>query len=364
VAVLGFSSPESNSSAIQLSPVKSETGSLLDPFSSISGRNWFAKKLLTSDECPFVTPVMLFGDGPYEKTEFARFLNNYGLHVYLEDKELEDPEFDDTTPDGEERKFQDWDFYGNMYAPIIICGQDGFDTDGFFSLLMEGAASDKPRIMQANQFTNILHWIERIKLDEGKSIFRRSISMKDLVFISQEMFLACLFTEQLPRLPFGDAWMGHIKMHKALSVVEKIRGSRTNENKFFQWPTTDADCGNGTFGEQAWPQIGMLKYLGYKVGQSGAFRTDRQKTLEVAFTVQELPKVNSQDYVKAWGNASSGVRLKKIADSIAAFCRNARRQNSESYEISIADYETDLAWLKRTYYDGRFDRQFTWPDTQ
>lgn len=334
------------------------------PFSTISGRNWMARKILTSDECPFVFPVMLFGDGPFERLEFARFLNRCGLHVYLEDKMLEDPEFDDITPEGAEREFQDWDFYGNKYAPIIVCGQKDFDTNGFFSLLMEGAVSEVPKIHLPSQIANWISWIERTYFDDGTSIFRRSISLKDLLFISQEMLLASLFTEQQPRSPYGAEWEGHITDHKALSCVKKIRARRTEENKPFTWPKTDIEPGNGSLTDQQWPQVGMLKFLGYNVGHNGALRTDRQKALQIAFTAHELPKVNGPEYVKGWGNASTGVRLKKIADSIATFCRNARHQNSKSYTATIADYEEDLAWLKKTYYDGRFDRQFVWPDSK
>jgi hypothetical protein len=62
--------------------------------------------------------------------------------------------------------------------------------------------------------------------------------------------------------------------------------------------------------------------------------------------------------------ASSGVRLQKIAQSIATFCKHARRHNSASYNASIADWEDDLAWLKKSFYDGKFDRKFPWPRTQ
>ncbi len=335
------------------------------PFSTISGRNWMAEKTIASNQSPMVFPVMLLGSGPFEIAELARFLNHYRMNVYLEEKELEDPDFENITQDSSERPFKDWDFYCNMHAPVIVCGQYDFKTSGFLSLLSDNNIAEKPSFQLPPQMVDILRWIERVKVEQSKSFyFKRSKSLANLNFISQEMLLASIFTDQHPRVPYGSDWQEHIKTHNALSFIEQQRANKNIEDKNFVWPTTEITSGNGTLADQFWPQIGMLKFLGYNVGHKGALRTDRQKALQIAFTMHELPKVNGPEYVKGWGNASTGLRLKKIADSIATFCRNARHQNSTSYTATIADYEEDLAWLKKTYYDGRFDRQFTWPDTK
>jgi len=58
-------------------------------------------------------------------------------------------------------------------------------------------------------------------------------------------------------------------------------------------------------------------------------------------------------------------RLERMADLIAANVRNKKRQNQTTFELAINEWERDLSYLKRTYYDGRYDgvTGFQWPDT-
>jgi hypothetical protein len=49
-----------------------------------------------------------------------------------------------------------------------------------------------------------------------------------------------------------------------------------------------------------------------------------------------------------------------MANVIAAHCRNFRRLNAIGYQVAIADWETDLEYLRGQYYDGMFD----WPPTE
>jgi hypothetical protein len=92
-------------------------------------------------------------------------------------------------------------------------------------------------------------------------------------------------------------------------------------------------------------------------------KSTRQKILSEVFEMVKMPRVDSQTYVDSWGAAKSGARLKKMAQSIAAFCRSARRRDEYGMSLAIEEWEEDLAWLKTTYYDGKFDRQFQWPDS-
>jgi hypothetical protein len=68
--------------------------------------------------------------------------------------------------------------------------------------------------------------------------------------------------------------------------------------------------------------------------------------------------MTSTAYMREWGGPRSGERLLKMANSIAAFCRNEKRKSCPSEE-AVSDWEDDLDWLRRTYYRGRF--RFHWP---
>jgi hypothetical protein len=111
--------------------------------------------------------------------------------------------------------------------------------------------------------------------------------------------------------------------------------------------------------EAEWPQVGLLKHMGYKVGSSGLPPHQRREILRTAFETNNLPKVESPEYMRQWGEAASANRLLKIANSIAAFCRNNKRKRNPSQE-AISDWEGDLQWLRKEFYTGRFS--FEWPD--
>ena len=54
-------------------------------------------------------------------------------------------------------------------------------------------------------------------------------------------------------------------------------------------------------------------------------------------------------------------RLRRLANEIARFARNAKRKRSANMESAIADWEDDLHYLYRQYYVGKFG--FGWPTT-
>lgn len=127
------------------------------------------------------------------------------------------------------------------------------------------------------------------------------------------------------------------------------------------WPRTDAPQGYGEISDpEHWPQTGLLAFLGDRVGQSGVEESSRRDILDYVY-ISKLPNVNSPDYMAEWSSASSWPRLRKMAESIAAFTRNAKRKNTPELKTSIDEWQSDLDYLKLEYYVGRYD--FSWPRT-
>ncbi len=127
----------------------------------------------------------------------------------------------------------------------------------------------------------------------------------------------------------------------------------------FQWPTTDAPGGSGDL-EPEWPSAGLLSYLDYHVGTNGLPRPERREILDAVYC-GDLPPVNSSTYMAEWGKPRTAARLQKLAESIAAFARNTKRRRAANVTDAVDDWESDLDYLKRTYYVGRYD--FPWPGT-
>lgn len=131
----------------------------------------------------------------------------------------------------------------------------------------------------------------------------------------------------------------------------------------FPWPSTTAFPSekpelqlDGEFEER-----GMLAHLGYHVGKNGLPPKKRRGLLNSILESETLPRINSKQYVLEWSTSGSSVRLRKMAESIAAFCRNAKRRKNATMSESIRSWEADLAWLKVQFYDNRFT--FRWPST-
>lgn len=105
---------------------------------------------------------------------------------------------------------------------------------------------------------------------------------------------------------------------------------------------------------------GLLSHCGYRVGANGLPESQRRQILDSIF-LEPLPFVNDAAYLREWGEPSTSRRLQKLANCIATFALNASHNNSSNLSQAIQDWEADLAYLKRTYYNGHF--HFQWPQT-
>jgi len=129
----------------------------------------------------------------------------------------------------------------------------------------------------------------------------------------------------------------------------------------FAWPETNAVPGLGGLGDGVFThRHGLLSYLGYRVGENGEFEDSRRSILEIVFK-EKIPNVNSHAYMDEWGIPESSKRLRKLAETIAALVRNARRRDEVAMSLAIREWEGDLAYLRSKFYDGRFN--FQWPPT-
>lgn len=170
---------------------------------------------------------------------------------------------------------------------------------------------------------------------------------KQLRVYSQEMFLLYWMSGCDP---LGDREI-------ALKFAEGHPALEFLLNAGFDWVNTYVGIGDGDleFNKEL-PTVGVLRHLGYKVGISGLFDMERQQILRYVFN-SELPVVVSNEYMKEWGKPKSKERLLKMANSLAAFCRNEKRKSNPS-KIAIKEWEVDLEWLKDTFYTGRFTFQY------
>lgn len=152
----------------------------------------------------------------------------------------------------------------------------------------------------------------------------------------------------------------HLFVEKILTSI--VNGTKPQQiiqpdGKYFRWPDTDVGDHSSHRGTvEVTQEVGVLKSIGYQVGLHAIPLHERRRLLSRVFE-HDLTMELERSYLNEWGGARSSLRLKKLAHTIASLTRNMKRRNGDA--PSIEDWEADLAYLKRRYYDGKYD--FPWP---
>jgi hypothetical protein len=99
------------------------------------------------------------------------------------------------------------------------------------------------------------------------------------------------------KINHGMAW-------KVIQAIhEEWDKSACKPDGYFEWPSTVAEEGDHKLGRQDWPEIGLLKFLGYMVGGTqGVYEGNRRLILSEIFC-GSLPPINSPAYYDAMGFA-------------------------------------------------------------
>ncbi|MFV3332642.1 hypothetical protein ACNFIA_17020 [Pseudomonas sp. NY15437] len=132
---------------------------------------------------------------------------------------------------------------------------------------------------------------------------------------------------------------------------------------YLKWPRTDAPVGLGALFDAEWVTAGMLAHHGYHVGQSGAPLHTRLRILDQLLISDLNETPFSATYLREWGAPGGLVRLLKMANTIAALCRNAKRKPG-NFGAAIDDWESDLKHLHDTHFVQYLKQSLgTWPTT-
>jgi len=198
----------------------------------------------------------------------------------------------------------------------IIVGRDGFTLDELDDLIEE-------------------QWENEPKILSQELLFAAVISGQDPFTADKEILLK--FVEGHPALE-------HL-LHGGLLWPEVIEMEPLGEPQHGQ---TNADR----------VEHSPLNMMNYRVGKTnGLYPNQRHNILREAFETNSLPPVSTTAYMEEWGPARSRKRLWRIAHHLAWLAKF--QKNNPNMEYAIADWVSDLEWLKRTYY--RRSMSFRWP---
>lgn len=131
--------------------------------------------------------------------------------------------------------------------------------------------------------------------------------------------------------------------------------------EFFKWPSTEATPGATKIILDHLLQGGLLSYLGYRVGNTQGVSSYVRHQILCQIFERHLPPVFPTHYLVEWSSARSSGRLRKMAETLAAFVRNAKRRDEDTLFDAIRPWEADLRFLYERYYVGHF--HFAWPQT-
>lgn len=231
---------------------------------------------------------------------------------------------------------------------VLLVGDGPWPIDNFTELLQEigfevwqnGCDADIEVVIVGRE-----NWSE--------SVIDAQIEERDgesLRVYPQELFVMLLAMQADP-----------LKIADPESLLKFVDGHPVFEyllNQEFPWPETafedgpPATIGEGFDGEDA---SSPLYKMGYSVAQQVALTPSRRHDLlEETYAEESLPWCISDEYMEDWGEANSRKRLRRIAWHLHLMTKRFRRHME-----AVARWESDLDWLKRTYYKPI--HRFRWP---
>lgn len=183
-----------------------------------------------------------------------------------------------------------------------------------------------------------------------EQIYNRSAN--DLKIYTQELFVLGLIVGQDPYAFLEQEAIDEIG--EAHSAIKYILG---REFTWPSWPVGDGvwvNVGEKFIGVD-WAQESVLKAMGYSANANGPDTYERQEILRRAFERDIPPGLINYEQRERWGIKKSADRLYAISHFIAWLIGF---QGTDK-PAAKAKWESDLEWLKRTYYSKTM--KFRWP---
>ena len=145
---------------------------------------------------------------------------------------------------------------------------------------------------------------------------------------------------------------------RAIEDTWRMRALGEAPGHWPRWTLIDTTRVDAPADDVNWPRLGVLGMLGYQVGEQGKSRAVRRGILARAYE-GDLPPLLPASQLWEWGDPSTAKRLRKLAESIASFARNAKARDPKMFARAIRDWAEDLDYLRQAYHRGEF--RFMWP---
>jgi hypothetical protein len=187
--------------------------------------------------------------------------------------------------------------------------------------------------------TKILDQIPRMKTRDTVNLWRNALGiLEDPTKVSQHSLAQRVVNA------IGAEW-------------ERRRNAAVDPADMFAWPSTEANHGSGNLDTSDWVEEGVLKFMGYKVGNvDGKLPRIRERILSEIFS-GPLPPVFPSAYLDEWGDPLSFTNIVFIGDGETDIpcMRLVRDQGGHSIAVYQPGSTTKKARAEKLITDKRAD---------
>lgn len=136
----------------------------------------------------------------------------------------------------------------------------------------------------------------------------------------------------------------------------KLLGFCHRNGDYFKWDYKGIYPGPSIFHHKKMDEeSGVLATMGYHVGNSSSLLPHQRREILRKAYEDYIPFVEG-NYMLKWGAPKTPKRLKRIAEYLVYLITErteAQNQDFQDNTTCIADWESDLRWLKKEFYDKR-----------
>ena len=94
------------------------------------------------------------------------------------------------------------------------------------------------------------------------------------------------------------------------------------------------------------PSVGLLKAMGYSVGNNGETIETRREIIDYIMT-KPLPPISSISYMASWGDPLSQRRYQKLSRTLESFVSNSHSRGS--MDLACYQWEQDLLYIQEKW---------------
>ena len=282
------------------------------------------------------------------------------------------------------------DVGNDEFVQVIGLGLDTLLTQ--ISLIMTSSLHDYIPDRRARKFDDqedIYMFEIRTKHRLYRSILRYAAENLNAIYSETPQYI------QHDLRPFSDAYADAVKpnpnldefleflgldkdqRHRVVSDVynlvdENIRTSEAYSKLIakeaeteWPWPIINYEShlnSHGAMSNENFKERSALAAFGYTVGKTRGWATSKRHKFLNDFMRKQLPSGIEDEFGNEYGSPLSTTRLRKVANHIASICGLAIARDEHQMRFAIDDWETDLEFLKTTFYEGEGLKFTPWPD--